>query len=34
MKNLSGLETTLERVGRILSRKYNISVRCKGNECM
>ena len=33
MKNLSGLETTLERVGRILSRKYNISVRCKGNEC-
>ena len=23
----------MERVGRILSRKYNISVRCKGNEC-
>ena len=33
MKKLNGLETTLERVGRILSRKYNISVRCKGNEC-
>ncbi len=33
MKNLNGLETTMERVGRILSRKYNISVRCKGNEC-
>ncbi len=33
MKNLNGLETTLERVGRILSRKYNISVQCKGNEC-
>ncbi len=33
MKKLNGLETTLERVGRILSRKYNISVQCKGNEC-
>ena len=33
MKNLNGLETTLERVGRILSRKYNICVRCKGKEC-
>ena len=33
MKSFSGLETTLERVGRILSRKYDITVRCKGNEC-
>ncbi len=27
------LETTLEKVGRILSRRYNITVRCKGAEC-
>ncbi len=33
MRNLNGLETTLERVGRILSHKYNITVRCKANEC-
>lgn len=33
MKQHNGLETTLERVGRILSRKYNIDVRCKGNAC-
>lgn len=33
MKNQHCLEATLERVGRILSRKYNISVRCKANEC-
>lgn len=27
------LETALERVGRILSHKYNIQVRCKGDQC-
>ena len=32
MNRNHALETTLERVGRILSRTYNINVRCRGNE--
>ncbi len=33
MNPLHSLETALERVGRILSRQYNITVRCKGSDC-
>lgn len=33
MNKIHRLETTLERVGRILSRSYHINVHCKGTEC-
>ncbi len=33
MTGINPLETTLDRVGRILSQDYHIQVLCKGNEC-